>query len=70
MNGDNVTHFDNFGVEHSQKEIRKFIGYKHIAATLYRNQANDSIMCGYIFIGFSDFMLKSKSLLNYENLKI
>ena len=25
-------------------------------------------MCGYFFIGFIDFMLKSKSLLDYRNL--
>ena len=40
MNGENVTYFDSFGVEHIPKEIRKFIGkempkqifteYKHI----------------------------------------
>ena len=34
----------------------------------YRIQANDSIICGYFCIGFIDFMLKGKSLLNYNNL--
>ena len=34
----------------------------------YRIQAYDSIMCGYFFIGFIDFMLKSKSLLDHTNL--
>ena len=31
-------------------------------------QACNSIMCGYFFIGFIDFMLKGKSLLDYANL--
>ena len=33
-----------------------------------RIQAYDSIMCGYFCIGFIDFMLKGKSLLEYTNL--
>ena len=35
---------------------------------IYRIQAYDSIMCGYFCIGFIDFMLKGKSLLDYTNL--
>ena len=31
-------------------------------------QAYDSIICGYFFIVFIDFMLKGKSLLEYTNL--
>ena len=31
-------------------------------------QAYNSIMCGYFCIGFIDFMLKGKSLLDYTNL--
>ena len=30
-------------------------------------QANDSVICGYFCIGFIDFMLKGKSLLDYIN---
>ena len=29
-------------------------------------QGYDSIMCGYFYIGFIDFMLKVKSLLEYK----
>ena len=36
--------------------------------TKNRIQAFDSIMCGYFCIGFIDFMLKGKSLLEYANL--
>ena len=64
----NVTCFVSFGVEHIRKEIRKFIGNKNITTNIYRIQAYDSIMRGYICIGFIDFMLKGKSLLEHTNL--
>ena len=63
-----ITYFDSFGVEHISKEIRRFIGNKNIISNSYRIQAYDSIMCGYFCIGFIDFMLKVKSLLDYTNL--
>ena len=68
VNAENVTYFDSFGVEHIPKEIRKFIGSKNIITNIYRILAHDSIMCGYFCIGFIDFMLKGKSLLEYTNL--
>ena len=55
------------GVEHVPKEIRKFIGNKNITTNIYRMKAYDSIICGYFCIGFIDFTLKSKSLLEYIN---
>ena len=67
MNGNHVTYFDSFGVKHFLKEIKKFIGNKNIII-IYRIQAYDSTMCGYLCIGFIDFMLKGKSLLEYTNL--
>ena len=68
VNGNNVSYFDSFGIEHSPKEIRKFIGNKNIITNVYRKQTFDSIMCGYFFVGFIDFILKYKSLLQYTNL--
>ena len=59
---ENVTYFDSFGVKHIQKEIRKLIGNKDITRNIYKMQAYDS-MCGYFCIGFIDFMLKGKILL-------
>ena len=62
------TYFDNFGVEHILKEIRKFIGNKNITTNIYRIQAYYS-MCRYFCTGFIDFMLKGTSLLlEYTNL--
>ena len=56
VNDNNVTYFDTFGVEHIPTEIKKFIGNKNI--NIYRVQAYNSIMCGYVCIGYTDFMLK------------
>ena len=67
VNAENATYFDSFGVEHIPKEIRKFIGNKYVTRNIYRIQAYDSVMCGYSGIGFIDFMLKGKSLLEYTN---
>ena len=68
MNAENETYFDSFGVAHISKEISKLIGNKSILTNIYRIQACDSIMCGYFCIGFIDFMLEGKSLLDYTNL--
>ena len=65
MNAENVTYFDSFGVKHIPKEIRKFIRNKNPKTDIYRIQAHDSIICGYFCIGFIDFMLKGKNLLEY-----
>ena len=74
MNGNNrrtsydAIYFDSFGVEHIPKEIKKFIGNKNIIKNIYIIQAFDLILCGYFCIGFIDFMLKDKILLDYINL--
>ena len=58
VNGENVTYFDSFRVEHIPKEIRRFIGNKSIITNIYRIQAYDSIMHGYFCIEFIDSILK------------
>ena len=47
------------------EEIKKFIGNKNIKANIYREQSNDSVMCGYFYIGF---MLAGKTLTDYTSL--
>ena len=49
------------------KEIKPFIANKNVVTNIYRIQAYDLIMCGYVCMGFIDFMLKGKSLLEYTN---
>ena len=68
MNANNIIYFDSFGVEHIPKEIKKFIGNKNIITNIYRIQAYDSMMCGCFCIGFIDFILRNKILLDYTNL--
>ena len=46
----------------------KFIARKKIYIYIYRIQAYDSIMCGYFYIGFINFMLNGKSLTDYTDL--
>ena len=64
-NDNTVTNFDSLGVKHIRKKIT---GNKNIITNIYRTQACNSITCGYFCIGFIDFMLKGKSLLEYTNL--
>ena len=66
MNAEYVTYFDSFGVELIPKEIKKLIKNKNIITNIYRIQAYNSIMCGYFWIGFVDFMLIGKV---YESIK-
>ena len=67
-----------FGIEHIPEEIKEFIDRrflnsftsqnKNIKENLFRVQANDSIISGYFWIGFIDFMLAGKNLTDYTNL--
>ena len=68
VNNKTVTYFDNFGVEHIPKEIKKIINNKNIIANIFRLQAYYSVMCGYFCIGFINFMLEGKSLTDFTNL--
>ena len=63
-----ITYFDSFGVEHVPKEIEKFIENKSIKTNIFRIQGGNSIMCGYFCIGFIDFMLAGKSLIDFTGL--
>ena len=68
VNTENVKYFGNFGVEHIPNEVTKIIENENIITSLYRIPAYDSIICVYFCIGFIDFMLKSKNLLDNTNL--
>ena len=64
----NVTYFDSFGVEHILKKIIKFIGNRNIKTNIFRIQAHNPVMCGYLCIGFINFMLERKTLTDFTNL--
>ena len=53
---------------HIPKEAKAFIKNKNITANIFRIQAYDSVMCEYFCIGFIDFMLKGKTLIEFTNL--
>ena len=67
VNDKNVTYFESFEVERSQKKIRKLIGNKNIITNIYRIQVCNT-MCRWFCIVFIDFMLKGKSLLEHTSL--
>ena len=68
VSNNEIIYFDSFGAEHVPKEIKKFIGHKNIKTNIFRIQANNSIMCGFFCIGFIDFMLADKTLIDYTSL--
>ena len=68
MNRSSLDSFESVAVEHIPEEIKKCIGIKNIITIIYRIQAYSSVMCAYTCIGFIDFMLKGKSLLDHRNL--
>ena len=59
---------DSFGVKHVLEEIKEFFGNKNIIANTFRVQENNSIMCGYFCIGFTDFMLAGEKLTDFTRL--
>ena len=63
-----IVYFDSFVVEHVPKEIKEFIENKNIKANTFRVEANNSIMCGYVCIGFVNFMLAGKKLTDFTSL--
>ena len=68
VKNNDITYFDNFGVEHIPKEIIKFNGNKNIKTNIFRIQTYDSIVCGYFCIGFINFRFKGKTLTDYTNI--
>ena len=58
-NAEYITYFDTLGVEHILKKIRNIFGSKNITTNTYRIQTCNSMMCGYVCIGFIDIMLKA-----------
>ena len=68
MNSDNIICFGSFGVEHIPYKSQKLRRNKIIKANIYKIQASNSMMGGYLCIGFIFFMLEGKSLLDYTNL--
>ena len=58
----------NNDVIHFNKEIKTFTSNKNIRTNIFRIEAYDSIMCGYFWIRFINFMLAGKTLTDFTNL--
>ena len=56
-NRSEIVYFDSFGIEHVPEQIKNFVENKNIIANIFRLQANNSVMCGYLCIVFIYFML-------------
>ena len=69
VHNNDVTYFDSFGVEHIPKEIKTFIDRSlSVTTNIFRTEAYNSIIRGYLCIGFIDFMLAGKTLTELTNL--
>ena len=63
-----VINFGSFGVEHVTKEMKRSIGHKKIKTSIFRIEADNSIICEYFCIGFIDFMFVGKTLIDFTSL--
>ena len=66
-----IVYFDSFCVEYIRNKIKEFIkkfpGNKNIKTNIFRVPEDNSIMCGYFYLEFIDFMLAGKKLTDYTN---
>ena len=63
-----IIYLDSFGVEHVPEEIKEFVENKNIISNIFRVQAKHSVMYGYFWIGFIDFMLAGKKLTDFTSM--
>ena len=55
-------------VEHIPNDFMHFSRDKNIKTNIFRIQTDNSIMCGYLCIGFIDFMFAGRSLIGFTSL--
>ena len=68
INKNTAVYFDSFGIEYIPQEVLKKIKDKSITYNIFRIQNNESIICRFYCIGFIEYMLAGKTLLDYTNL--
>ena len=61
-------YFDSFGIEYILQELKGKIKNKSIPHNIFRIQDDDSIVCGFYYISFIEYILAGKTLLDYINL--
>ena len=57
-------YFDFFGIEYIPNKIKE----KSIIHNIFRIQSDNTIMCGFYYIAFIQYMIVGKGLLDYTNL--
>ena len=65
-NRSGIIYFDSFGANMFLKKLKNLLG--NIIANIFRVQANNSIMCGYVCNGFIDFMFTGEKLTDSASL--
>ena len=61
-------YFDSFGTEYIPQDLLNKIKDTSITHNTFRMQDNESIMCGFYFIAFAEYMLAGNTFLDYTNL--
>ena len=62
-----TVYFNSFGIEYIPLKSLNKIRDKSITRNIFRIQDNESIMCGFYYIVFIEYMLAGKTLLGYTN---
>ena len=62
-----VIYFDSIGVEHIPKEIMERTKNKNIKTNIFKIQNYNSIMCGYFWILFIEYVLNKKALTDFTS---
>ena len=61
-------YFDSFGIEYIPQEVLNKNKDKYITHNTFRIQFDDSIMCGFYYIAFIEYMIAGKTLVDCTNL--
>ena len=63
-----AVYFDSFEIEYIPQKVLSKIKEKTITHNIFRIQDDDSVMCGFYYITFIEYMLAGKALLDYTKL--
>ena len=63
-----AVYFDSFGIQYIPQDVLNKIKDKSITCNIFRIQSDDSIICGFYYIAFIEYMFGGKTWLDYTNL--
>ena len=67
INRNTAVHIDSFGTENISQEVLNKLRDKLITHNIFKIQDTESIMCGFYYIAFIEYMLAGNILLDYTN---